>query len=188
MAHNAGLPKGRMRTAAFQAVVKAVETDEAGGLSRSQLFSLLGQLNGQIEELEVWLKAKAAGHEQAQLLLSQCGVGYLTALALAHTLGDVSRFTRLSKQIVSFVGLDPLERSSAGRVRFGSISKAGSPLLRYQLGQSALIATRSDVKLKSFYKRLAKKKPKAVAAGSNRPKASGQTLDHAAGQYHRTGV
>ena len=65
--------------------------------------------------------------------------------------------------MVSFAGLDPLEDSSAGRIRFGHVSKAGSRLLRFQLGQAAQIAARSDMKLKSFYKRLAKKKPKAVA-------------------------
>lgn len=96
-----------------------------------------------------------------QSLVSQRTQVYnrLTALAMVHTVGDVSRFSRLAKQVTGFVGLDPLERSSAGKVRFGSISKAGSPLLRYQLGMSALIATRFDARLKSFYKRLAKKKP-----------------------------
>ena len=53
--------------------------------------------------------------------------------------------------------------SSAGRVRFGAITKAGSPLLRHHLGQAAMIATRYDPRLKAFYKRLARKKPKAVA-------------------------
>ncbi len=163
MAHSVGLPKGRMRTAAFQGVLKAAELDEAGDLCRSQLFSLLGALNTQIRELETWLREKAEATTQVQLLLTQPGVGYLTALAMVHTVGDVSRFSRLAKQVTSFVGLDPLERSSAGKVRFGSISKAGSPLLRYQLGMSALIATRFDARLKSFHKRLAKKKPKAVA-------------------------
>jgi transposase len=163
MAHSAGLPKGRMRTAAYQDVLKAIELDEAGTLGRSQLFSLLEHLNTQISELEAWLRARADANTQVQLLLTQKGVGYLTSLSMVHTVGDVSRFSRLSKQVVGFVGLDPLERSSAGKIRFGSISKAGSPLLRYQLGMSALIATRFDAKLKSFYKRLAKKKPKAVA-------------------------
>jgi transposase len=163
LAHNVGLPKRRMRTAAYQDVLKAVELDEAGTLGRLQLFSLLGHLNTQIRELETWLRAKAEANTQVQLLLTQKGVGYLTALAMVHTVGDVSRFSRLAKQVTGFVGLDPLERSSAGKVRFGSISKAGSPLLRYQLGLSALIAARFDAKLKSFYKRLAKKKPKAVA-------------------------
>lgn len=163
MAHSAGLPKGRMRSSAFQTVLKAVELDEAGTLSRSQLFSLLDHLNTRVTELETWLRAKAEANKDVHLLLSQKGVGYLSALSMVHTVGDVSRFARLSKQVPGFVGLDPLERSSAGKTRFGSISKAGSPLLRYQLGMSALIATRFDVKLKSFYKRLAKKKPKAVA-------------------------
>lgn len=162
LAHNAGLPKGRMRTLAFQSVVKSVEMDEAGRLARSQYFGLLCSLDDRIAELELWLKAKAESDGSAQLLETQRGVGYLTALACVHTLGDVSRFTRLSKQVASFAGLDPLERSSAGKTRFGSISKAGPQLLRFHLGLAAQIAARSDVKLKNFCKRLRKKKPKAV--------------------------
>jgi transposase len=162
LAHNAGLPKGRIRTQAFQALVRSVEMDEAGELSRSQNFALLHSLGERVAELEQWLKKKAVD-AQVELLQTQKGVGYLTALAVAHTLGDVTRFTRLSKQIASFAGLDPLERSSAGKKRFGSVSKAGSPLLRFQLGQAVQTAARFDARVKSFYKRLAKKKPKAVA-------------------------
>lgn len=163
LAHNVGLPKGKMRTLVFQSLLKAAEMDEAGRLARSQYFELLCLLDARVAELEKWLKAKAEVNKDVQLLETQKGVGYLTALATVHTLGDVSRFTRLSRSVASFAGLDPLERSSAGKTRFGRISKAGSPLLRYQLGQAAQIAARSDIKLKSFYKRLLKKKPKAVA-------------------------
>src|SRR6266700_419525 len=163
LAHNAGLPKGRMRTLAFQALVKAADMDEASALGRSHLFSLMEKFTERIAEVEEWLQRKAEKDVSAQLLRTQKGVGYLTALATVHTLGDVNRFTRLSKQVASFAGLDPLERSSAGKTRFGRVSKAGSPLLRYQLGYAAHIAARSDPRLKSFYKRLAKKKPRAVA-------------------------
>ena len=162
-AHNAGLPKGRAKTPAFQALIKAVETDEAGELQRSHLFGLLETFDKKIAELEIWLKEKAAPDHQVQLLLTQKGVGYLTALATVHTLGDITRFTKVSKQVVSFAGFDPLESSSAGKTCFGSISKAGPPLLRFQLGQAANITARFDPKLKSFHKRLVKKKPKAVA-------------------------
>jgi transposase len=162
LAHDVGLPKGRIRTGTFQKLVKAAEMNEVSSIKRDHLFSLVEKLNEQIIELEEWLKKKV-DDASVQLLLTQKGVGYLTALVTVHTLGDVSRFPRLSKQIVSFAGLDPVERSSAGKTRFGSISKAGSRLLRYQLGLAAQIASRSDAKLKSFYKRLAKKKPKAVA-------------------------
>jgi transposase len=163
VAHNGGLSKGRIRTPSFQALVRSMTTDEAGELSRKHLFAVLGVLNEQIGGLEAWLKTKAEADQQALLLQTQKGVGYLTALTTVNTLGDVTRFTRLSKQIAGFAGLDPLERSSAGRVRFGSVSKAGSPLLRFQLGQAAQVASRFDPNLKVFYKRLSKKKPKAVA-------------------------
>jgi transposase len=163
LAHDVGLPKGRIRTKSFQKLLKGVEMDEVSSIRREQLFSLVEKLDKQIGELDDWLKKKADKDGAVQLLLSQKGVGYLTALTVVHTLGDVSRFPRLSKQVVSFAGLDPVEKSSAGKTRFGSISKAGSRLLRHQLGLSAQIACRSDAKLKSFYKRLSRKKPKPVA-------------------------
>jgi transposase len=163
LAHNAGMPKGRMKTSVFQDAIKSIEMDETDDMQRQHLFRLLDNFNEQITELEAWLRKKAEPDPKVQLLLTQKGVGYLTALAAVHTIGDVSRFTRVPKQVTGFVGLDPVEDSSAGKIRFGRISKSGSSLLRYQLGQAAQIAVRSDMKLKSFYRRLAKKKPKGVA-------------------------
>ena len=163
LAHDVGLRKGRIRTIGFQKLVKASEMTEVASIRRTHLFSLVGKLSEQIAELDQWLQKMADNDHSVQLLLSQKGVGYLTALVTVHTLGDVSRFPRLSKQIASFAGLDPVEKSSAGKTRFGSISKSGSRLLRYHLGLAAQIASRTDPKLKSFYKRLSKKKPKAVA-------------------------
>jgi transposase len=163
LAHSIGMPKVRMKSVAVQAALEAAEMDEADSMKREHLFSLIGQLNGQIDKLNDWLKTKAEGNASAGLLETQKGIGYLTALVAVHTLGDVTRFKKVNKQVVSFAGLDPREDSSAGRIRFGSITKAGSPLLRHHLGQAAMIASRYDPRLKAFYKRLAKKKPKGVA-------------------------
>jgi transposase len=163
LAHSVGMPKGKIRTKGFQQMLKAARMNEVASIRREHLFSLVEKLDKQIGELTNWLDKKADKDKSVQLLLSQKGVGNLTALATVHTIGDVSRFPRLSRQIANFAGLDPVEDSSAGRVRFRSISKAGSSLLRHQLGQAANIACRSDANLKCFYKRLAKKKPKAVA-------------------------
>ena len=162
LAHDLGLAKGRIRIKSYQKLLKTAEISEVSSIRRKHLFSLVEKLDEQIDELNGWLK-KMEKDKPVQLLMTQKGVGILTALATVHTLGDVSRFPRLSKQIASFAGLDPVEKSSAGKTRFGSISKAGSRLLRHQLGLSAQIACRSDAKLKAFYKRLARKKPKPVA-------------------------
>lgn len=164
LAHSIGMPKGRMKTAAVQSVLKAAPMSEAESMKREHLFSLIAQLDSQIEELSEWLLKKAEKNDTVQLLQTQKGVGYLTALVTVHTLGDVTRFKkRVGKAVASFAGLDPREKSSASRVRFGAITKAGSPLLRHHLGQAAMIAARYDANLKAFHKRLAKKKPKAVA-------------------------
>ncbi len=163
LARNAGLPKGRIRSLVFQKSIRSAAMSESSSISREHLFTLMGRLTEQITELEVWLKEKARLDRRVQLLLTQKGVGYLAALCTVHTLGDVSRFKRLAKQVASYAGLEPLERSSAGRRQFGSVSKAGSSLLRFQLGQAAQITARFDPRLKSFYKRLEKKKPRSVA-------------------------
>lgn len=162
MAHEVGLRKGIMRTTRFQEALKEADMNEVQSLRRDHLFRLMKSLSVQIDEFDLWLKAKAEEADKVKLLLTQRGVGYLTALCMVHTVGDVTRFTR-TRQITAFIGLDPLERSSGGRVGFGRISKAGSGILRFLLGQSAHIVTRYDPRLKSFYKRLSKKKPKAVA-------------------------
>jgi len=163
LAHNVGMPKVSMRAAAVQQVIKRVEMNESGVLCREQLFSMLTHLIGQIAELESWLKPKVETNAQAQLLMTQKGVGYLTALTFVHTVGDVTRFEKGPKGVTRFAGYDSIEKSSADKRRFGPISKAGSSLLRFQMGQAAQSAARFDTSLKAFYKRLSKKKPKAVA-------------------------
>jgi transposase len=163
LAHDIGMPKNAMKTIAVQQVLKRVEMSESGTLCRENLFSMLSHLSERILDMEKWLKQQAATNSQVQLLLTQTGVGYLTALTFVHTVGDVNRFEKGPKGATHFVGYDSVEDSSAKRKRFGPISKAGSPLLRFQLGVAAHMAIRSDAKLKAFYKRLAKKKPKALA-------------------------
>lgn len=163
LAHSAGLQKGRMKTLHYQLRLRDAELDEAGGLQRSHLFDLLEEHNRHISELEQWLKSKAKGDERVRLLLTQSGVGYLTALALVNVLGDVSRFERVAKQVTNFVGYDSLDKSSGSRRRFGSISKKGSPLARFLLGQAAMSAIKWDPRLRLFYKRLKKRKPAPVA-------------------------
>jgi transposase len=162
MAHECGFRRGAMRTLRFQAMVKDAIVNEVQQLRREHLFRQLAGLDSQIDELDEWLRSKAGENDHVHLLMTQRGVGYLTALAMVHTLGDVNRFTS-TRQVTAYIGLDPLERSSGSRTRIGRISKAGSPQLRHLLGQSAHIAARYDARLKSFYKRLAKKKPRSVA-------------------------
>lgn len=162
LAHAAGLPKRSMQTKRARQDLTEARLSETQQFQRDQLFEILDDLSRRIKVLESWLEEKASGDRKVQLLLTHKGVGLLSGIAVVHTLGDVSRFAS-SKQVVAFAGLDPLERSSAGRVRTGSISKAGSTLLRQLLGQAMHVAVRYDGELKVFYQRLVHRRSKPIA-------------------------
>ncbi len=76
------------------------------------------------------------------------GVVPVTSLAFVLTLGPVSRFQR-SKQLVSYLGLNPREHSSGGKQRLGSISKQGNSMMRF-----LLVKPRNDLYLPSALRRL----------------------------------
>ena len=162
LAHAAGLPKKGIQTNRARIALMAANFTETQSFEREHLFELLDDLTRRIKEVEQRLEEKAAGDEKVQLLLTHKGVGLLSALAVVHTLGDINRFPS-SKEAVAYTGLDPLEKSSAGRVRFSSISKAGSSVLRHLLGQAMHVASRYDGELRSFYKRLASRRSKSIA-------------------------
>jgi transposase len=85
-------------------------------------------------------------------LLTHPGVGPVTALATDVFLGDPGRFTD-GKPLASYVGLIPGEHSSGKRQRLGSLTKQGSPLLRFLWGEASAHAVRRDPELKRFYRR-----------------------------------
>jgi transposase len=153
LAHSAGLPKRSIQTKCARKALTEAPFSETQIFQRDQLFELLDDLTKRIKAIEKWLEEKGTDHK-VKLLLTHKGVGLLSAIAVVHTLGDVSRFAT-SKQVLAFTGLDPVERSRAGKVRTGAISKAGSPILRQLLGQAMQTAVRYDGELKAFYQRLA---------------------------------
>jgi transposase len=129
---------------------------------KEDLLGLLEQLSRQIGELDEAVATAAEQNPQARLLMTQPGVGPITALAFVLTIGDVSRFQR-SKQVSSYLGLIPRERSSGGKQRFGSISKQGNGFVRMLLVEAAQATNRWDEGFRRQYAARCHHKPKAVA-------------------------
>jgi transposase len=98
----------------------------------------------------------------ARVLMEQPGVGRVTALMFVLTIGPVERFRR-SKQVVSYLGLNPRESSSGGRQRLGAISKQGNSMARYLLVEAAQTAASYDEELRRDYQRLKFRRGTAVA-------------------------
>ena len=129
------------------------------------LLMQLDQVDDHIERLSKRLVELAEASPHYERIKSIPGFGpVLTSTVLAE-LPDVEGF-RSARQLAAFIGLTPSVRSSAGKARYGRITKCGPPHLRWAITQAVVISGRckveSDISL--FFKRKkAKGKPPKVA-------------------------
>jgi transposase len=154
--------KQKLWTVAGQKVLRELPLEGWAAQRRHDLLQLLEELNPQIAKLEDAVEHAAQRDPRAQLLMTQPGVGPITALAYAITMGDVSRFQR-GKQVASYLGLIPSEHSSSKRRRLGSISKQGNPFMRLLLVESVQTVCRLDEGFRKQYKQRCHRMKKAVA-------------------------
>lgn len=129
---------------------------------RDDLLKLLAGLDGQVAELDRAVAEAAEQDDRARLLQTQPGVGPVTALAFAVTIGDVSRFKH-SSQVASYLGLIPREHSSGGKQRLGSITKQGNRFMRQLLVEAVQTTNRLDEGFRKQYQARCHHKPKGVA-------------------------
>jgi transposase len=129
---------------------------------REDLLGLLAMLETRVAELDEAVSEAAFREPQARLLMTQPGVGPITALAFVVTIGEVSRFQR-GKQVASYLGLIPSERSSGSKRKPGAISKQGNVFLRTMLVEAAQSAVRHDEAFRKEYRHRCHHKPTGVA-------------------------
>jgi len=120
------------------------------------------ELEASLQKLDQAVAEQAEQNPATVLLMTHPGVGPVTSLAFVLTLGPVQRFAH-SKQVVSYLGLNPREHSSGGRQRLGSISKQGNPMMRSLLVEAGHSAARLDRELRQDYQRLKLRRGSGVA-------------------------
>jgi transposase len=163
LAMNQGMQKkSQLWSAEGQKALRALPLAGWAKCRRQDLLELLTYLDGQVLPLDMAAKQAAQQHPQARLLLTQPGVGPITALAFVVTIGDPSRFRR-GKQVASYLGLIPREHSSGGRQRLGSISKQGNCFLRMLLVEAAQSVVRLDEGFRKQYQHRCHSKAKGIA-------------------------
>jgi transposase len=152
----------RLWSAAGQEELQKIPLREGMGRRRQDLIELVRQLSTWIRELDERIEAEVSRREDAQRLMTHPGVGALTALATVLVLGPVERFPD-DRHLTSYLGLIPQENSSAGRQRFGHLTKQGNPLMRFLLVEAAQTASQYDERLRRAYRRLAFRKGAPIA-------------------------
>jgi transposase len=129
---------------------------------RRDLLELLDRLNPTIAELTQAIEQEADKCPEAKRLMTHPGVGPLTALAFVLIVGKAERF-QCGKQIASYLGLVPLEKSSGNRRRLGHITKQGNSILRFLLVEAAQVTVRSLPEWRSKYVHLMMRRGRKVA-------------------------
>jgi transposase len=103
-------------------------------LQRAQLQWV--ELDGHIAWCDERIAAHVRSDAQAQAALQLCGIGPVTASALAASVGDFKQF-KTAAQFGAWLGLVPSQNSSGGKASLGGITKRGDEYLRTLLVQGA---------------------------------------------------
>lgn len=108
----------------------------------SRLFSHFRELDRQVDELDLQIKAWHRESAASQRLERIPGIGPLTASALVASIGDAKIFKN-GRQLAAWLGLVPRQDSSGGKERLLGISKRGDTYLRTLLIHGARSVLRS---------------------------------------------
>ncbi len=126
------------------------------------IAQMIDALSRQIRQIEIELLSWHRTSATSQRLETIPGIGFITASALAATVGDARAF-RSGRQFAAWLGLVPRQNSSGGKERLGGISKMGDRYLRNLLviGATAIVryTKRKATPVSIWANRLLERKP-----------------------------
>jgi transposase len=139
-------------------VLPADEQETVAGCLRQIEF-----LDAEIALVERALAGQVLASAEMRRLLTLPGVNFVTAAAVMGAIGKIDRFST-SRQLVSYLGLDPRVRQSGSEpARHGRISKQGPGETRHVLVEAAWHAARTSGPLRAFHERIAARRGANVA-------------------------
>lgn len=152
----------------FSAKVKELCLSEELRETIEPLLLMIEQISEQIRAADQKLAEIVEKDETVSRLTTVPGVGKVTAVVFVATLDEVERFEG-AKQVRSYLGLVPSERSSGERQKRGSISKVGNSRLRSLLVEVSWSIMRNEKReetreLREWAKRIAERRGKRIAA------------------------
>jgi transposase len=117
----------------------------------------------QIEKVEAEIVRRQAECKTAAVLATIPGCGAYSSLALASRIGSIERFPRPGS-LANYWGLTPGCRNSGEATdRLGSITKQGSAMARFILGQMIVHILRRDAWMRAWYSRIKRRRGSKIA-------------------------
>ena len=125
------------------------------------LRDLIGRYEREITELDRRIHLELRDDAGYRAIQQLSGVGRVFAGVFVAEIGDVSRFPN-PKRLCSWVGLTPRHRESDDKVFRGSITKQGSPLVRWAAVE-AVSRWRGGAPIRDSYQRIAERRGTNIA-------------------------
>jgi transposase len=145
---------------------KWLATLSLGTMDRMEMDLLLAQWklwDEQIAKLELEIEKRQAKNATAAVVATIPGCAAYGSLALASRIGSIERFPRPAS-LANYWGLTPGCRNSGEATdRLGSITKQGSAMARFILGQMVLHVLRRDARMKAWYSRIKRRRGSKIS-------------------------
>ena len=119
-------------------------------------------LRKQLNELQIAIFKRFESNPTAQLISTMPGAAAYSALGLACRIGDIRRFKH-PRSLANYWGLTPGSRNSGESDRLGSITKRGSALARFLLGQLVLHVLRKDTWMRTWFRQIKRRRGSKIA-------------------------
>ena len=149
-----------------KAALRWLHTLKLSAVERIELDQQLnraGLLREQVRHLQLEIEARFEKNPQAQLISTLPGAAAYSALGLACRVGEVRRFPH-PRSLANYWGLTPGSRNSGEATdRLGSITKQGSALARFLLGQLVLHVLRDDPWMRNWFKAIKRRRGSKIA-------------------------
>lgn len=156
-------PTKNIQTNQARAWLKTVSLPTLDRFEMDRLLVRWAQLDEHLAELEGEIARRGWNNKQAHLLTSIPGVAWFSAVAIASRIGDIERFPT-ARSLGNYFGLTPSCRNSGESTqRLGSITKEGSVLVRFLLGQAIVHVLRRDAAMRAWYQRLKRRRGSKIA-------------------------
>lgn len=145
--------------------MKWLKAQELRPVFKKELDSILAVFEVLVTEIaaaDKEVRTRAKETEELLILQSVPGIGTLSALTIKAETGDFERFPTPEK-FASHAGLVPSSRSSGGKLRFGRITKQGSPYLRWIMVEAVQRVSPKWGSLYTFFGTIKEKKGVKIA-------------------------
>lgn len=127
----------RLRTARGLSVLDRLVLSARASEAVTQLRALIVALDEQGTRGDAAVAAEVQRDAVSQALLTIRGIGPILGLTIRSEIGSIHRFPS-PRELASYAGLVPRVEASAGRIRYGRITRRGSPWLRWALVEAAI--------------------------------------------------